>query len=193
MSSVSVVLDSCVLVRAPLRDTLLRAAEQGLYRPHWSEEILTEVRRVLVRERMTTEEQAASLTKQLEFVFEEAKVEGFENLIPVMRNDPADRHVLAAAVYSGAQAIVTDNLRHYPEAVLEPYGIMALSPDEFLLDLYDLSPGRMIQILSDQGADLNPPRSLESIFTSLEPHAPEFVTAILADLDRDEPGSVNMQ
>jgi hypothetical protein len=35
-----VVLDSCVLYPMYLRDTLLRAAEAGLYRVHWSQEIL---------------------------------------------------------------------------------------------------------------------------------------------------------
>lgn len=49
MSSFSVVLDACVLYPAALRDTLLRAADTGLYRLHWSEEILDEVRRNLIK------------------------------------------------------------------------------------------------------------------------------------------------
>ena len=36
-------LDSCVLVPSALCDTLLRFAEQGFYRPLWSERILLEV------------------------------------------------------------------------------------------------------------------------------------------------------
>ena len=43
-------LDACVLVPAALRDTLLRAADAYLYRALWSEDILTEVARVLVRD-----------------------------------------------------------------------------------------------------------------------------------------------
>jgi len=40
------VLDACVLVQAPLRDTLLRLAEPpSLYRPVWSEEIIVEMKR----------------------------------------------------------------------------------------------------------------------------------------------------
>ncbi|GEM_PF-5994529 len=41
------VLDACVLVPSVVADTLLRCAEQGLYRPLWSAEILDEVRRHL--------------------------------------------------------------------------------------------------------------------------------------------------
>jgi hypothetical protein len=38
-----VVLDACVLIPAPLRDTLLRLAEHPcLYVPRWSEEIMAE-------------------------------------------------------------------------------------------------------------------------------------------------------
>lgn len=48
MSGAGVVIDACVLVQAPVRDTLLRAAALGLYRPLWSEETLAEVERTLV-------------------------------------------------------------------------------------------------------------------------------------------------
>lgn len=41
---------ACVLVQAPVRDTLLRMAEAPrLFRPVWSSEILEEMRRTLVR------------------------------------------------------------------------------------------------------------------------------------------------
>ena len=54
------VLDSCVLAPMPICDTLLRIAERSVYRPLWSEEILSEVRRVLTEELGYTEKQAHS-------------------------------------------------------------------------------------------------------------------------------------
>ena len=43
------VLDACVLARMPLCDTLLRCAEEpALFRPVWSENILTEVQSTLL-------------------------------------------------------------------------------------------------------------------------------------------------
>lgn len=48
MSSFAVVLDTCTLYPAALRDTLLRAAAEGLYRLVWSKSILDELRRNLV-------------------------------------------------------------------------------------------------------------------------------------------------
>jgi hypothetical protein len=44
MPRYTAVLDACVLVPIALADTLLRVAEKGLYRPLWSDRILTEAR-----------------------------------------------------------------------------------------------------------------------------------------------------
>jgi hypothetical protein len=51
---------------------------------------------------------------------------------------PNDRHVLAAAVASDAQAVVTLNLKHFPTEACEPFAVEALHPDSLLLDLYGL-------------------------------------------------------
>ncbi len=50
-----VVLDSCVLFPALLRDTLLRAAEVGLYRVHWSQQILDDTTRNLIERGISME------------------------------------------------------------------------------------------------------------------------------------------
>lgn len=47
---------------------------------------------------------------------------------------PKDRHVLAAAIKSGAQVIVTRNLKDFPASGLEPWSVEAKSPDAFVLD-----------------------------------------------------------
>jgi predicted nucleic acid-binding protein len=182
MSSFSVVLDACVLVSAPVRDTLLRAADQGLYRPHWSEDILAEVRRVLVRESMTSDSQATYLVETLREVFPEAMVEGYESLIPAMTNNENDRHVVAAAVSAGAQAIVTHNIRHFPDDALSSYDIEVLTPDEYLLDLHDLHPRTMRRIVHEQGEDLNPPKSAAQICSTLSAHTPVFAARILQEI-----------
>ncbi len=60
-----------------------------------------------------------------------------------MTNDPKDRHVLAAAVMSQSQIIVTDNLRDFPGEALAPFNLESYSADQFLTLLFDsagLSP-----------------------------------------------------
>lgn len=116
MSSFIVVLDAGVLIPAPLRDTLLRAVEAGLYRAQWSEDILEEVRRNLISELGRSEEQAQRLVDTIHTAFPEAMVTGYASLTAAMTNHPKDRHVLAAAVVAGAQVIVTSNLKDFPQA-----------------------------------------------------------------------------
>ena len=51
---------------------------------------------------------------------------GFEDLVPSLElPDPGDRHVLAAAIRSEADIIVTVNLKDFPASLLAPYGLEA--------------------------------------------------------------------
>lgn len=62
-------------------------------------------------------------------------ITGYEPLIEGLKlRDPKDRHVLAAAIRGNAQAIVTANLRDFPDSALEPWGVEAKSLDDFMLD-----------------------------------------------------------
>jgi len=92
-----------------LRDTLLIAAEVGLYRPRWSGHILEETRDTLVRlpQLNMTRAQADKMVASIMAAFPEASVRGYQPLIDAMTNAPGDRHVLAAAVRIGAHVIVT--------------------------------------------------------------------------------------
>lgn len=58
--------------------------------------------------------------------------------------DPADRHVLAAAVGIGAKVIVTRNLRDFPPGALAPFDVEACTPDRVLCDLFDERPDLVV-------------------------------------------------
>jgi predicted nucleic acid-binding protein len=179
VSSFGVVLDACVLIPASIRDTLLRTAEKEMYRLHWSDLILEEVGRNLVKQGMTTEEDAKDLIDAMQRFFPESKVQGLESLILSMTNDEKDRHVVAAAVISNSQVIVTSNIRDFPEAALSPFGVEAQTPDQFLTHLFYLSPQSMVEIITQQARDLeNPPMSLQELFEELAQHAPGFIDLI---------------
>ena len=136
-------LDACVLYPLPLRDTLLRVAHQNLYAVRWSRRILDEVTRNLIEDRRATPEQARSLMDAMRPAFEDAEIPeaAIAALERTMRNEPADRHVLAAAVACDeTQTIVTTNLRHFPAAARDPFGIEILHPDAFLCQLHESAP-----------------------------------------------------
>lgn len=61
--------------------------------------------------------------------------EAVARLEPAMANDEKDRHVLAAAVASGSEVVVTFNLVDFPEEALAPLGIEAVHPDDLLRTL----------------------------------------------------------
>jgi len=112
---------------------------------------------------------------QLKTFFEEAWVEGYEPLIPAMTNDPKDRHILAAAVRTGAQTIVTFNLKDFPDAALAPWNVEAQSPDDFLVHQYHLNPETVVQKLNEQAARRGGVNRLLEIHAKT---APEFVGLI---------------
>lgn len=169
-----VLLDACVLLPMPLADTLLRMAETPrLYVPKWSDEILREVTRNLVEKWNKTPDQAKRREDVLRNHFPEALVTGYELLISTMTNNEKDRHVLAAAVASGTKLIVTYNSRDFQVTSREPYEVECQGPSTFLIGLYDLDPGIVVQKLGEQAQNINV--SLEQLLVKLRVNVPGFV------------------
>jgi predicted nucleic acid-binding protein len=177
----SAVLDACVLIPYPLFDVLLRCADKGLYRPLWSDEILDETQRTLIKHLGLKPEMAAKRVGTMRRAFPDATVTGHEGLVPAMTNDPKDRHVMAAAVRSNTGLIVTANIKDFAPEHLEPYGVTAIHPDEFLLDLLDLSQVAMIHTLHEMLAqNANPPTHVLELVATLDETVPRFAAELSA-------------
>jgi PIN domain-containing protein len=156
MPRYTVVLDACALVPIALADTLLRVAEKGLYRPLWSDRILTEAQRA-VEEIHPGIDVGKRFTRMRE-AFDDALVSGWKELEPgILLPDEDDRHVVAAAIRGGADAIVTANLADFPASTLGPLGLRVVHPDDFLLDQLDLSPPTILQVIHEQAARTRKP------------------------------------
>jgi hypothetical protein len=74
-----------------------------------------------------------------------------------MTNDPGDRQVLAAAVVSGAEGIVTLNARHVPYTALALFGKQRIDPDDFLFTPLDIDPLTVGNSLIEQAGQLKRP------------------------------------
>jgi predicted nucleic acid-binding protein len=171
-----VVVDANVLFPLTLRDTMLRAAAADFYQLRWSKEILDEMERNLVSSGTVPADKAARLRMTMEHFFPEAMVTGYEPLIAAMQNDMKDRHVVAAAVKTGAQVIITANLKDFTPL---PDGIEAQSPDEFLCNLFDLAPKGFTEMLHEQAVDLqNPPVTFEELLDRLAQPLPNLIAAV---------------
>lgn len=106
----------------------------------------------------------------MESAIPDALVTGYEKLAETLTlPDADDRHVLAAAVRSGALVIVTSNLKDFPAAALAPYDVEAQHPDAFVLHLLSLDAGAVGRVLSAQAMSLkNPPMTRDEFLETLE-------------------------
>lgn len=167
----TVIYDACVLFPAPQRDLLIRIAVTGVVRARWTDRILDECfRSILARRPELTMEKLARTRTLMNRAVRDCLVTGYAGLADHLDlPDPDDRHVVAAALRSGAQAIVTANLKDFPPQALAPLDIEALHPDRFVLDILDLAPGVVLKAVHDQVAALcNPPRELSDLLDTLE-------------------------
>lgn len=179
------ILDACVLVQAPLRDTLLRLAEApALYHPRWSGEIIVEMKRALETQIGLAPAKTAYLERELRRHFADCWVTGFEPLVRKMTNDLKDRHVLAAAVKANAQMVVTFNKRHFPRAATQPWNIDAVGPSTFLETLYSDAPAIVIERIQQQAADLD--RGMPEQLSVLAKAVPSFAEILRRELRLEE-------
>jgi predicted nucleic acid-binding protein len=109
--------DACILYPAPLRDLLMQLAVSHLFSAKWTNEIHEEWMRNLLENRPDLRREQLERTRNLMNAHvQDCLVTGYEELIPVLTlPDPKDRHMLAAAIRSGSNVIVTFNLKHFPE------------------------------------------------------------------------------
>ena len=145
-SNFTALYDACVLYPAPLRDLLMQLALTDLFRARWTEKIHDEWIRNLLKKRPDLTLQQLTRTKQLmNSHVRDCLVTNYEYLIPNLElPDLDDRHVLAAAIKGNADVIVTTNLVDFPQSVLEDYEIEAQHPDDFISDLLDLKPSKVV-------------------------------------------------
>jgi len=106
------VLDACVLYSATLRGFLLRLAENGLFKPFWSEDIHDEWLRNLLRNRPDLIPEKLERTRRnMDVHFPDSLVQGYTTIVPTLQlPDMNDRHVLAVAIHAKAKYIVTQTV-----------------------------------------------------------------------------------
>ncbi len=164
------VLDANTLYPAPLRDLLLSLAVDGLYRARWTAQIHAEWVRNLARNRPEIEAHLGALVELMNRSVPDCLVENHEGLIAgLVLPDADDRHVLAAAIAGHADAIVTFNLKDFPEDALAPYRIEAIHPDDFVLNQLELRPYEALAAVKKMRARLTrPPLSAVDLIATLE-------------------------
>ena len=159
MNAFTVVLDACVLYPSHLRSLFMYMARVDLFRAKWTADIHDEwIRNLLVDRPDLSRENLERTRTLMDANVRDALVTGYEGLIPALElPDPDDCHVLAAAIRCGADAIVTQNVRDFPAAVLQPYGMEAVPPDTFFLQQFGIDQAKVLSAVKDQRASMKKP------------------------------------
>jgi predicted nucleic acid-binding protein len=185
---IDVVYDACVLYSASLRDLLLNIARVRLVRPHWSEEIHAEWMGSLLRNRPDIEPASLERTRRrMDAKFKNSLTRGYESIIPTLTlPDRGDQHVLAVAIQTQSSLIVTFNLRHFPETILQPYSVKAISPEDFVLRLIQNHPVRLLKAVRHHRLSLSsPPKTVEEYLSTLEQQGLPKTVAFLREHQGD--------
>lgn len=152
ISTFTAFFDANVFYGARLRSLMVYAAQTKLFRARWSDMVHDEWVRNLIQNRPDLRPENLDRTQRLmNAAVPDCLVTGFEPLVAgIDLPDPDDRHVVAAAIMTRANVIVTFNLSDFPEATMEGFRIHTKHPDEFLTDVFSLGSNEMAEaVLSD--------------------------------------------
>ncbi len=158
----TVLLDACVLYPLAMTDALLSLATAGFFAAKWTAWIEDEWIRSLEKQRPDLRGRLATRRDSMRDAVPDWEV-AEAAWLPIAHGielpDPDDAHVLAAAIAGHADAIVTLNLRDFPEAVLLKYGVEAIDPDRFIINQWDLDPVSAVAAFKRMRARRRKPQS----------------------------------
>jgi predicted nucleic acid-binding protein len=166
-----------------LRGIFLWSATANLYLPYWTQEILNELQRNLIKDSGLDMGRVNSIVSRMNLIFPQSLLsDSYQQLIPNMTNEPKDRHVLAAAVHNKLDYIVTPNLKDFPPSSLVA-GVQVISPDDFLLLLLKSETAIVLNAFSKHVASLtNPPITSQELLDRLAKNVPQFAAQVRQEL-----------
>ncbi|MCJ1679145.1 PIN domain-containing protein [Streptomyces sp. APSN-46.1] len=166
-----VFVDTNVLFPFSVMDLMLALTEDSVHSIVWSDCLLDEWERVIVREGRRSPESAAAVTRAVRDYFGDCEVaqSDYGHLVDGMPgNDPDDRHHAAAAVAAGADALITWNLADFPAEAMARLGVRVVDPDTYLCDLFGEVPREVADTLARVAAGKrNPPTTRDELVARL--------------------------
>ncbi len=183
MGHFTVVFDACVLYPAPLRDLLMQLTLADLFRARWTDQIHQEwISNLLIKRPDLTRVNLEKVRDLMNANARDSLVGGYESLTERITGcpDADDRHVIAAAFHSKANAIVAYNLKDFPANALTPYALEAIHPDDFIRYQIDLNRPKVltaVRVCRDRLR--NPPKTVDEYLNTLESQSlPKTVTEL---------------
>ncbi len=170
-------LDTNALMGSLSTDMLLSCAEKPfiVYRPYWNSHVLKELRHhlpeIIARQPDPVDDPVMAAERRIKAMskaFPRASVAGWQAYLPETEslvNDPFDAPILAGALASKANVLVTENLKDFQRALIrERYGIDVTNESSFLSLLLDNNTSRTTRaLIAMTEGHHDPPRNLKEL------------------------------
>ncbi|WP_371223888.1 RSP_2648 family PIN domain-containing protein [Roseovarius sp. 2305UL8-3] len=151
-----VLIDTCVIYPTVMRQMVLGVAGQGVFTPLWSARIIEEWQRAAQKLGPEGVAEAGAEAALLSVRWPEAEIAWPPSLeARLWLPDPADVHVLAAAIAGSADLILTLNAKDFPRNILAEEGLSRTDPDGFLRGVWEAQPDLVTKVAEDVLADAN--------------------------------------
>jgi predicted nucleic acid-binding protein len=139
--------DTNVLFPFSVMDLMLAPSEDGVHDVMWTDRLLDEWERVIVRERQRSADAAAGITAAVREFFADTRVpeETYLGVVDSIDGpDSDDRFHIAAAIAAQVSTLITWNTADFQSAALERNGVVVMDPDTYLQGLLDEIPGEVV-------------------------------------------------
>lgn len=167
-----VFVDTSVLFPFSVMDVFLALAENAIHEVLWTDELLAEWERVIVREHHRSPGSAASVTAAIRECFAESRIDpaSYTDLVATTPGPDPDDHVhSAAAVGAAADVLITWDTAGFPTAELGKVGLLVLDPDTYLTELLtELRDEVVATVVELARSKTRPPMTVEHVLEALE-------------------------
>lgn len=156
-----VFLDANELFPFSVMDLVLSLAEDRLLDFVWTEELLDEWERVIVREQRRSPQTAASVSATVREFFAPTRIDPTlyrDHAAEVPGKDPDDRVHTAACAFGDVDVLLTRNTADFPSPFLADHGVRIATADDYLTDLLKRRPAAVLDTVRRLAASKqNPP------------------------------------
>ena len=167
-----VFVDTNVLFPFSIMDLMLALTEDGIHDVAWTDDLLDEWERVIVRERRRSPDAAAAITATIREFFADTQTpaESYRSLIAEVDGpDPDDNAHMAAAVAGQVETLVTWDDKDFNCDFIKKHAVTVVNPDVYLCSLYNEFPAEILDTITRLAAGKrHPPMTPSDIVDALD-------------------------
>lgn len=186
-------LDANVIRGQLTNDLLLSLAARDVFDPRWTQRVLDEMRRN--RPPGVPEAKIDQRIDAMNKYFPRGMTSVPDGLEPQMRADAKDQHVLAGAVHSRSDVLVTDNIKDFDPPGTGPHAMRVERLSEFFSRKLEEDPDRVRAAIEDLvSRNRRDPRTMSALIDKIagQPELRAFAQKLNAKVPADQRGTAEV-